>query len=566
MCTHSQPTRAIPRLLSLKRECNALSPASKLSTDLLFGPLLCYTSQIAADYRGAVHESAGFDWLRVLHVCHHWRNAVLDYAPFWARVVARVDMDEDLLQAILQRSKATPISIVYHLSDLGHPDATFGIIAACARRIRGIKIVQYPPFFPSLDHLFESLSRGSDVLETIEFDADHDDSLYVPDSRKYSDGDIFQETHYGVPCIPGGSPTFFTHTPNLRSVKVSKYELPLRNALFCATLRHLELCSLPEFEDVVGKELLLSFQSMPRLESITLRSALPLNLGHLASPETPMPLPPKLRRLIVDDYAHVIVALLRQVFIPDSVSIHFSIMDSMHNTDYGPLRGALSPLVALSPQTVVCWRDNTRESPYAWRCWWNFTAAPAGMDPSPNTTSEPLLDGVRLSIDLKRAYHLYDVIPEHVETLVACGHDIPHIWHPETAAMSSPREIHIYSASDKHVFPDIFGDGDPGQDPSLPSLRVVRFFDVAWGTRPPAEQHHDSESFATVDCAVIVEGLRRRHECGFAPLDELSIARCGGRLEACQVAPMRELVGRVVCDDTVVSCDHAEPVPVRVCP
>lgn len=85
---------------------NALVPISRIPPELL-SEVFLHTAGHRAD--PASHPPPLRDWIRVTHVCRHWRETALQCTALWSRVDAPINIK--WLAELLARSKDSPLSM-----------------------------------------------------------------------------------------------------------------------------------------------------------------------------------------------------------------------------------------------------------------------------------------------------------------------------------------------------------------------------------------------------------------------------------------------------------------------
>ncbi|EKM50729.1 uncharacterized protein PHACADRAFT_264183 [Phanerochaete carnosa HHB-10118-sp] len=103
-------------LTSLKRVLNTDTLINRLHDELLLEIFRCYIACLKKERHESLSfaeairlgEHGNFKWIRLTHVCYHWRHLALSYPTFWAEIqMARFSS----ASAFLSRSQQAPLSI-----------------------------------------------------------------------------------------------------------------------------------------------------------------------------------------------------------------------------------------------------------------------------------------------------------------------------------------------------------------------------------------------------------------------------------------------------------------------
>ncbi|EPS93713.1 hypothetical protein FOMPIDRAFT_1135667, partial [Fomitopsis schrenkii] len=100
----------------INTQLNALAPVSRIPPEVLSEIFLHTAERVAA--LGSSPPRVR-DWIRVTHVCRHWRETALQCTALWSRV--DVPALPERLSEFLSRSKDAPLSMVLSFRPLRQP-------------------------------------------------------------------------------------------------------------------------------------------------------------------------------------------------------------------------------------------------------------------------------------------------------------------------------------------------------------------------------------------------------------------------------------------------------------
>ncbi|KAI0322112.1 hypothetical protein OF83DRAFT_1036610, partial [Amylostereum chailletii] len=110
-------------MLAARRRLNAFRPIARLPPEVLAHVFLLLADMEPhfypdpADFPRLTYRDESFElqpcfgWIRVTHVCFHWREVALAHAHLWSNVT--FSLGPDWAQEFLQRSKQAPVLIDY---------------------------------------------------------------------------------------------------------------------------------------------------------------------------------------------------------------------------------------------------------------------------------------------------------------------------------------------------------------------------------------------------------------------------------------------------------------------
>ncbi|KAH9081463.1 hypothetical protein EDB83DRAFT_2512327 [Lactarius deliciosus] len=244
------------RELRLRR--NALAPISFLPTDV-FAAIFSFLRirvPIAPSPSALGGRSDHLAWLRVTHVCHHWREIILNQPLFWSHIDFTTLTSAGAVE-ILARAKMAPLYLEARVRNYQRDDGRFSVLQkelpARVSHIRHLGIsTQY-----HLRKTLEGLVSPAPALEYLSLDC----------------GDSARRSSSSPVYIP--DTLFDGATPRLSCLELRSCDICWKSPLLKG-LRHLEINtpsgdarpSLSDWLDVLDE--------LPRLKTLTLHSASPI--------------------------------------------------------------------------------------------------------------------------------------------------------------------------------------------------------------------------------------------------------------------------------------------------
>ena len=262
-------------ILSLKHRRNALAPISSLPTEV-FGTILSILRvPVAPSPLTPPTPSENLDnlpWLRLSHVCHHWREIALNQPLFWNHIRFN-DISPAGAAGMLARAKTAPLHL--EARHIGHwNDAKFSAFQKAIRiHTFHISHLDISAYFPRVSDIVKGLVSPAPILEYLSLVcAGFPDDVLSESSRV---------------CIPDA--LFGGITPRLSCLKLRTCDISWKSP-FLIGLRYLEIDypfansrpSLSVWLDALNK--------MPQLQTLSLHMASPVALS--------APLPSSTRRTI----------------------------------------------------------------------------------------------------------------------------------------------------------------------------------------------------------------------------------------------------------------------------
>ncbi|KAF5333542.1 hypothetical protein D9611_002725 [Ephemerocybe angulata] len=248
-----------------------------------------------------------FVWIRVTHVCRHWREVALACIPLWTNLSTGFLKSTNIAEVLFQRSRAAPIELNNFTWDPEHPDLLQRIVSQPSR-LRSLCLESYKDGYVNrptrfkFKSLFANYTDAAPILERLILKAYARD--FVPQG-----------------FLSGGAPSL-THL-TLFDTKLAWGDLPLAAGL---THLHLEdgdngrFLQRPTFQEFTD-----ALKQLPSLQYLILMGYLPLDTPHSLprSPPSPPVHLPLLQVLKLADFSDKIADVLGVVRVPAVCAVCF---------------------------------------------------------------------------------------------------------------------------------------------------------------------------------------------------------------------------------------------------
>lgn len=218
-------------------------------------------------------------WIRISHVCHHWREVALNAPRLWNQFLCN---DQDFTEEMLSRTRETLLDV-----------------KASRPAIHALRLVlQELPRLQSIELSFVDQLRW----EWFDFQ-----DLVAPHLRKFAltgsqDGEILFDKF---------------ELPRLTELSLRNTPIPWFNRIFSPTLTHLEFGNsnnLALHNNTSLDSVLRALKSMPHLQSLSLARTLPTIYVDPAAADTSRIVPfPKLRELRLEATSNICTHFLKRI-------------------------------------------------------------------------------------------------------------------------------------------------------------------------------------------------------------------------------------------------------------
>ena len=263
-------------------------------------------------------------WIRVTHVCRHWRQVALDHSSLWARIPGNLAYKE-WISEMLARAKNAPLDIEFRFATMSSRKALTMITPHISRTRRLC-------FHGLSEGGFDSVRKicwKAPALEHFELTAPY----YTPIRSGFS--------------VFGRNMLFNGHAPRLRAFSLSRVVIPWP-CIPRGQLTQLKIISDDEEYDYPGdlNQMIDFLVNCPQLEILTLESCLPSQLTEFTHGRA-IHLP-RLSRLRLCGSTSRILNMLKMLKLPSSTTLHLNCISN--TTDYDPER-LLLPVISAQLQS-----------------------------------------------------------------------------------------------------------------------------------------------------------------------------------------------------------------------
>jgi len=313
-------TRQFLRSLLTRR--NALMPISLLPPEIL---ARVFHLLVAEEPPFLRRQNPG--WIKVTHVCRHWRQVALDDSSLWARIWA-IRTNTKWILEMLARAKNAPLDIELNAVRNPSPESLLMISPHISHtrqfRIHSLSTLHF-------DSVQEIFSREAPALEHFELTAT---------ARSPID---FREL--------GGNMLFKGHAPRLRTLSLSPVVIPW-SLIPRGQLTQLKIACHNEDHDSPSNlnQLTDLLVNCPALEILALEFCLPSQLAEFPPDQTIQF--PHLSHLRLCGSTSRIMNMLKMLKLPSSTTLHLSCISETAST-HNDLEDLLLPVISAQFQTPV---------------------------------------------------------------------------------------------------------------------------------------------------------------------------------------------------------------------
>ena len=266
-------------------------------------------------------------WIRVTHVCWHWRQVAFDDSSLWSRILG-IQANTKWISEMLARAKNAPLDIEFYTAGMSSPEALLMIPPHLShtRRLRFHDLINF-------DNVRAIFSWGAPALEHFELTA----APYSP------------VTFWDV----GGNILFKGHAPRLRTFSLSRVVIPW-SLIPRGQLTQLKIaCPDEDFYSPSSLNQLVDLlDNCPALEILLLESCLPSQLANFPHGQT-IHLP-HLSCLRLRGSISRIMNMLNILKIPSSTltTLHLDCISEITST-HNDLEGRLLPVISAQFRSPV---------------------------------------------------------------------------------------------------------------------------------------------------------------------------------------------------------------------
>lgn len=272
--SHEQESLRLRSLLNTHAHVNRTFPPEILSVIFVHYATIFQQKQFARFSATPYYEPGKYlhkqiyTWLKVAHVCRHWREVALQCAPLWSFLVIDERVPGDVLRKFLMRSQGMPLTVIAHAvhqdrhcgmcvraeDAFANLDAGAVVLEEAVKRATKLKLylwgVNYAVFW-------NRLTGPASKLTSLHIEAVGED--------KYEN-----YLHPRAPPVVIPKELFNEHRPPLRFLSFTAIGMGWSNVLMCASVRKLTITSCMMYSDLGTSanlgDLLGALRRMPNVE------------------------------------------------------------------------------------------------------------------------------------------------------------------------------------------------------------------------------------------------------------------------------------------------------------
>ena len=324
---------------SLLTRRNTLVPISVLPPEIL-ARVFHLLVRKEPPFRG---RRKNLGWIRVTHVCRHWRQVALGDSSLWSKISGML-ANTKWISEMLARAKNAPLDI-----DLN-----------ALRRSNLETLVMIPP------HLSHTRQLRFHGLSTLHSNIIREMYSYEAPTLEHLELTVNVDSPITFRSISGYM-LFKGHAPRLRTLSLSEVVIPWSH-IPCGQLTQLQIACSIEGAHYPGdlNQLIDLLVNCPGLEILALNSCLPSQLTDSEFSHGRTIHLPHLSRLRLCGSTSRIINMLKMLNLPSSTTLHLNcIFNSTHNDSELLLLPVISaqfqspPLVEFKSLIATIWGDKT---------------------------------------------------------------------------------------------------------------------------------------------------------------------------------------------------------------
>ncbi|RPD64144.1 hypothetical protein L226DRAFT_559453 [Lentinus tigrinus ALCF2SS1-7] len=482
-------------IIDIKTRLNMMTPVARLPPELLS---TVFTLLAAESYETrcavSMYTSDSYKtniWIRVAHVCRHWRATALATPRLWSYIAITSKRAADEL---LARSKKAPLHLVANVPS--HADdrqkAVKGVMAEFFR----MRALHLTGSSQAICELFHKVSVPAPMLESV----------------KLADRSPYHGYSMAMPLVLPAD-----RAPRLRKLEVNGFLFSWDHPVFCPTLTSLLLCgrSGPEHQSLVGsfETFISALERMADLHVLVLEHVVPPAPSGAPSRKVPLMHLSSLRIQSGDAECR---SLLDHLTLPANVCFHITVNEGV--------LGAANIFLALQnhlassvPLRTACIEDTygSRLSLKGWRAELQKIPPPYEPVQAADLHLETMTEGDRISTLLRPCTVFAGV------TILDIRVEGPaHRWRWKDIFAGMPNIRHLLVSRDQdEEFIEALSHTD-SDDPStlaLPRLKILKLDNM----RLLSRDYDQPPEFLDL----LIDALIKRCNWG-SPLLELHIKEC----------------------------------------
>ncbi|KAI0782810.1 hypothetical protein C8Q75DRAFT_786213 [Abortiporus biennis] len=287
-------------IISMQYRLNELTLVARLPPELLSEIFQCYVTTTLVDWR----PYQPYRWIRLTHVCHHWRNVALRSPRLWADIAMTSNLE--WMKELISRSCQVPLNLTMARSELG--SGVFRRVVQELPRARQLMIRLEPYTYHSLNDV--ELPQNFPLLRSV-----------VVQNPAYSYGDM----KFPLVISKGSFPV-------IEQLDITGYILDWSLPIFAPTLTRLvlspDVLNLPS-----ANEALDAISKMPLLQHLELASVVKPMVDTGIPSSTHNITLPNLSYLCLSGQALACVFILKQLEFPAETTLLLELKEMRTEAD-----------------------------------------------------------------------------------------------------------------------------------------------------------------------------------------------------------------------------------------
>lgn len=312
----------------LKSHRNAVASNIPLPAELL-AKVFCILEQSS---RGTSWKA--LEWVRVTHVCRHWRTVALECPALWGYITTQYKKRKSM-DILLERSKQAPLT-VYFRDWKEEDDPMLLDIVSQTQRLQSLELERDAGHKSSpMEKVLFRFSGSPKLLEKLVIvgHKGRERTAYNAAPDNTTDAVPKELAQVDFPC--------------LRTLEISHCLIPWEVLPKAPRLIHLKLHTLSRTSCMPAQPFLSSLRSLPLLQSLDLVDLLPGEDLPAAVPPIPLP---ALRNLKLRGSFAQLLCFLRATRIPEEATLHLGFTVDPEAEEAAQFLSALETSWVLIPQ------------------------------------------------------------------------------------------------------------------------------------------------------------------------------------------------------------------------
>lgn len=333
---HAFRSQVDQRIAELENEIRALKSHRNTVADTCILPAEVLSNIFIALKEVIVHERK-MSWVRVSHVCRHWRAVALDCPVLWSTILS---VNPELMELMLHRSKSSPLTIKISACTTRTNDVLSKTLSQTSR-LRDVEL-HLGEWDTSLEasKILSNFDKAAPILEKL-----------VLEGTKAGHSLIMSDQQHAIWSIPND---FLQEgAPSLEHLDITRSAFHWDVLPISSTLTYLRLENVAPENRPIQKSFYKSMAKMSQLETLELAACLPLSNDALKPGSLSITLR-SLRTLKLQDTASQLCQFFHTTQIPEDAKVDIKLDERNPTSEtLAPVFSALKESWVLSKDTVM---------------------------------------------------------------------------------------------------------------------------------------------------------------------------------------------------------------------